>query len=105
MHSDARYFPFGCLHYSAKIRRRSGLFAASYVAWFVAFSTYSLQIGAMGAVFFISLRQRLGLIAWPSAIVGALLDAFKLCRTVRTVRDALDHVHACGPALPVPVFG
>jgi hypothetical protein len=57
-----------------KDRRQSGFLAASYVAWFVAFSTYSLQVGAIGAIFFVSLRQRLRLVAWPSAVIGAVFD-------------------------------
>lgn len=55
-------------------RRRSGFLAASYVAWFVAFSTYSLQSGAIAAVFLVSLRQHLGFAAWPKALFGAVLD-------------------------------
>ena len=59
----------------SKDRRRSGFLAASYIAWFVAFSTYSLQSGAIGAIFLVSLRQQLGRVAWPRAVIGAVTDA------------------------------
>lgn len=55
-------------------RRKSGYLAASYLAWFVAFTTYTLQVGTMGAVFFVSLRARLASTWWPRAISGALTD-------------------------------
>ena len=57
-----------------KDRRKNGYLAASYIAWFVAISTYTIQIGAMGAVFFVSLRERLLVMPWPRAVVGALGD-------------------------------
>jgi hypothetical protein len=57
-----------------KDRRKNGYLAASYLAWFVAISTYTIQIGAMGAVFFVSLRKRLFVVPWPSAVVGAVAD-------------------------------
>ena len=49
--------------------------AASYLAWFVAFSTYTIQVGALGAIFIISLRDRLVSFTWPRALAGAILDA------------------------------
>ena len=55
-------------------RRNAGCLAASYIAWFVAISTYTIQIGAMGAVFFVSLRERYLVTPWPRGIVGALGD-------------------------------
>ena len=55
-------------------RRRSGFLAASYIAWFVAFGTYSLQTGAIGAIFLVSLRQQLGRVSWPRAVLGAVFD-------------------------------
>jgi hypothetical protein len=58
-----------------KDRQKSGFLAASYLAWFVAITTYTLQIGAMGAVFFISLRARLSVVSWLKAVVGAAADA------------------------------
>jgi hypothetical protein len=58
-----------------KDRLKSGYLAASYLAWFVAISTYTIQIGAMGAVFFVSLRERLSMVPWPRAVVGAVADA------------------------------
>ena len=57
-----------------KDRRKNGYLAASYLAWFVAISTYTIQIGAMAAVFFVSLRKRLFVVPWPSAVVGAVGD-------------------------------
>ena len=56
-------------------RRRSGVLAASYVAWFVAFGTYSLQSGAIAAIFLVSLRQHLGFARDPKALLGAIWDA------------------------------
>jgi len=55
-------------------RRQSGYLAASYLAWFVAIATYTIQIGAMGGVFFVSLRQRLSTASWTKAVFGAALD-------------------------------
>ncbi len=55
-------------------RRQSGYLAASYLAWFVAIATYTIQTGAMGGVFFVSLRQRLATASWPRAVFGAALD-------------------------------
>lgn len=55
-------------------RRRSGYLAASYLSWFVAFATYTLQVGAIGAVFFVSLRSRLASARWSQATAGALAD-------------------------------
>lgn len=57
-----------------KDRLNTGCLAASYLAWFVAISTYTIQIGAMGAVFFVSLRNHLSVMSWPRALVGALGD-------------------------------
>ena len=56
-------------------RHKSGYLAASYLAWFVAISTYTIQIGAMGAIFLVSLRERLSVVPWYRAIVGAVADA------------------------------
>ena len=55
-------------------RRQTGYLAASYLAWFVAIATYTIQTGAMGGVFFVSLRQRLATASWPRAVFGAALD-------------------------------
>lgn len=55
-------------------RRKSRYLAASYLIWFVAFATYTLQVGTIGAVFFVSLRARLASTSWPRAILGALGD-------------------------------
>ena len=55
-------------------RRKSGYLAASYLAWFVAIASYTIQTGAMGGVFFVSLRQRLATASWPRAVFGAALD-------------------------------
>ena len=57
-----------------KDRRKNGYFAGSYLAWFVAIATYTIQIGAVGGVFFISLRNRLSAASWSNALVGATLD-------------------------------
>jgi hypothetical protein len=57
-----------------KDRCKTGCLAASYLAWFVAIGTYTIQIGAMGAVFFVSLRQRRLVMPWPKALGGALGD-------------------------------
>jgi hypothetical protein len=56
-------------------RQKSGCLAASYLAWFVAISTYTIQIGAMGAIFMISLRERLTAVPLIRATAGALADA------------------------------
>lgn len=56
-------------------RRKSGYLAASYIFWFVAFATYTLQVGAAGAVFFVSLRARLASMSWLRAGLGAIADA------------------------------
>jgi hypothetical protein len=58
-----------------KDRLQTGYLAASYLAWFVAISTYTIQIGAMGAVFFVSLRQRKSGAPLPRAVLGAAADA------------------------------
>jgi hypothetical protein len=58
-----------------KDKRKSGFLAASYLAWLVAITTYTIQIGAMGAIFFISLRERLSVVSWPNALLGAATDA------------------------------
>jgi hypothetical protein len=58
-----------------KNRLTSGYLAASYLAWLVAISTYTIQIGAMGAVFLVSLRERISVVPWPRAVFGAALDA------------------------------
>jgi hypothetical protein len=55
-------------------RHKSGYLAASYIAWFVAISTYTIQIGGMGAVFFVSLRERLLVTPWRRALIGAFGD-------------------------------
>ena len=55
-------------------RSRSGCLAASYLTWFVAVSTYTIQIGAMAGIFFVSLRARLSVASWFRATCGALLD-------------------------------
>ena len=57
-------------------RRRTGYLIASYLFWFVAISTYTIQIGGVCAVFLVSTRQRLAVMSWPNAIFGALIDAF-----------------------------
>jgi hypothetical protein len=58
-----------------KDRRKYGFLAASYLAWLVAITTYTIQTGAMAAIFFVSLRERLFLVPWPKAVVGAVADA------------------------------
>ena len=55
-------------------RAKSGYLAASYLAWFVAIATYTIQTGAMGGIFFIALRQRLATATWARAVFGAALD-------------------------------
>jgi hypothetical protein len=55
-------------------RSKTGYLAASYVAWFVAIGTYTIQIGAIGAIFFVSLRERLTAKSWIGAILGAGAD-------------------------------
>ena len=57
-----------------KDRSKNGYLAASYVAWFVAIGTYTIQIGAIGAIFFVSLRARLTAKSWISAFLGAGAD-------------------------------
>jgi hypothetical protein len=57
-----------------KDRSQRGYLAASYVAWFVAIGTYTIQIGAIGAIFFVSLRKRLTTRSWIGAILGAGAD-------------------------------
>jgi hypothetical protein len=56
-------------------RHNHGYLAASYLAWFVAISTYTIQIGGMAAVFVLSLRERLSAVPWYRAVVGAVADA------------------------------
>ena len=55
-------------------RSKSGYLTASYLAWFVAIATYTIQTGAMGGVFFVSLRQRLATVSWARAVLGAAFD-------------------------------
>jgi hypothetical protein len=55
-------------------RRKTGYLAASYLVWFVAISTYTIQIGGMGAIFFVAMRKRLLSASWPKALAGALGD-------------------------------
>jgi hypothetical protein len=55
-------------------RRKTGYLAASYLVWFVAISTYTIQIGGMGAIFFVAMRKRLLAASWPKALAGALGD-------------------------------
>ena len=55
-------------------RGKSGYLAASYLAWFVAIATYTIQTGAMGGIFFVALRQRLATASWARAVFGAALD-------------------------------
>ena len=57
-----------------KDRRNSGYFGASLVVWFIAFGTYTIQTGAMGAIFFVSLRDQLAVSSWPRAMFKAALD-------------------------------
>lgn len=57
-----------------KNRRRSGFLTASYLAWFVAFATYTIQVGALAAIFIISARSRLPRLTCNHALAGALLD-------------------------------
>ena len=59
----------------SKDRSKIGYLAASYLVWFVAITTYTLQVGAMAAVFFVSLRDRLRFLSWPRAVSGAAVDA------------------------------
>ena len=47
-----------------KDRRKSAYLAASYISWFVAIGTYTIQIGAIAAIFFVSLRQRIINASW-----------------------------------------
>lgn len=55
-------------------RRKSGYLGASLVVWFIAFGTYTIQTGAMGAIYFVSLRDRLTVCSWPRAMWKAALD-------------------------------
>ena len=55
-------------------REKNGYLAASYIAWFVAIATYTIQIGALGGIFFVALRQRLATASWARAVFGAALD-------------------------------
>ena len=48
-------------------RKSAGFLAASYLAWFVALGTYTLQAGAIAGVFFISYRNR-------RSLSGAVID-------------------------------
>ena len=48
-------------------RKSAGFLAASYLAWFVALGTYTLQAGAIAGVFFISYRNR-------RSLIGAVID-------------------------------
>lgn len=59
-----------------KDRVRVEFLAASYITWFIAFATYTIQAGALAAIFIISLSDRLVRFNSKRALVGALLDAF-----------------------------
>jgi len=58
-----------------KDRRKVAYLAASYLAWFVAFATYTIQVGAVAAIFIVSFGDRLLRFSWPRALIGAFLDA------------------------------
>ena len=72
-------------------RGKSGYLAASYLAWFVAIATYTIQTGAMGGIFFVALRQRLATASWARAVFGAALDTLPFARTSRFICDDLAH--------------
>ena len=63
-----------CFAMFCKDRRKSAYLAASYISWFVAIGTYTIQIGAIAAIFFVSLRQRLINASWLKAFLGAGMD-------------------------------
>jgi hypothetical protein len=55
-------------------RNRTAYISASLAAWFISISTYTIQIGAIGAIFFVSLRGWLSTMSWPRAITRAVAD-------------------------------
>jgi hypothetical protein len=58
-----------------KDRQKVAYLAASYLTWFVAFASYTIQVGALAAIFTVSFGDRLLRFSWPRALVGAFLDA------------------------------
>ena len=73
-----------------KDRRRNGYLAGSFLAWFVALGTYTIQIGAMGGIFFLIAAAAFSRFV-AQCHCGRRVGYPSLCRDPRIVCDDLDH--------------